>query len=173
MGPFATQNQGVLDALELARRLREAMDHGPHKISLTRLAGACNVTPQAVNGWRTTGKIAKKHLTTIARLTNKPIAHFLESASAAREPDGQYTIEQSQLLENYQALPDGLKEHLARKAVELRAYVDALPPFLREGLKPPAEWDAYKQFERELEADMEKRLLNEAARPATVREKKK
>lgn len=72
-----TQNQVMLDAHELARRLREAMDNRVPKLSAASLAKSCKVTDQAVNGWRKTGRIAKKHLQKIAAETGKPIGYFL------------------------------------------------------------------------------------------------
>ena len=67
------------------------------------------------------------------------------------------------LLKDYTALPPGLQRHICRKTAELRAYADALPPFLRAALVPPSDDDEhYLSWEREMEADM-------AARRATTR----
>ena len=162
-------HQAMLDGKELARRLRDAMDKATPRITSSQLARKCEVTPQAVNGWRARGMIAKKHLPVISRLTGKPIAYFLEDGQAAKQPEGQYTFEANRLLDDYHALPEGLKEHLARKAAELRAYVEALPPFLRQKLQPPTDWEEYKQFERELEADMAQRLHAEQPKEAPKR----
>lgn len=76
-GCAGTQNQLMLDAHELARRLREAMDTKQPRLSSAALAAACKVTDQAVNGWRKTGRLAKKHLPTIARETGRPLEYFL------------------------------------------------------------------------------------------------
>lgn len=72
----------MLDATELARRLRAAMDSEP-KVSSAALAERCGVTPQAVHGWRTTGRVAKGHLPVIAEMTRKPIEFFLEAEPGA------------------------------------------------------------------------------------------
>lgn len=72
--------------------------------------------------------------------------------------DRQSTIEGGQLLEDYRALPDGLKAHIARKASRLRAYADALPAFIRDALRPPPEPERYADWEREVETDMHVRL---------------
>lgn len=72
----------MLDATELARRLREAMDKRDARITSAALALECKVTDQAVNGWRKTGRIAKKHLPTIARVTGKPLHYFLGQDAA-------------------------------------------------------------------------------------------
>ena len=68
----------MLDAKELAKRLRAAMDNHTPRILSVDLAAKCGVTPQAVNGWRTTGRIAKRHLFTICQETGLPIEFFLE-----------------------------------------------------------------------------------------------
>ena len=54
------------------------MDSSRPRVTSAALAEACHVTPQAVNGWRKTGRLAKRHLGTIARLTRKPLEYFLE-----------------------------------------------------------------------------------------------
>lgn len=69
----------MLDANELRRRLIDAMDLAQPKVSSAAMASACHVTAQAVNGWRKTGRIAKRHLATIARLTGKPLEYFLSA----------------------------------------------------------------------------------------------
>ena len=67
----------VLDAKEIARRLRVAMDSRTPKLRSVELARACGVSPQAVNGWRSEGRIAKKHLQTVAMETGKSLEFFL------------------------------------------------------------------------------------------------
>lgn len=68
--------------------------------------------------------------------------------------DRQSTIEAGQLIEDYRALPEGLQSHIARKTAELRRYADALPRFIRESLRPPADPESYRQWEQDIEADM-------------------
>lgn len=65
----------VLDAKELAKRLVRAMDEA--EVNGSALASACKVTPQAVSGWRRTGRIGKRHLTTISLLTGRPLEYFV------------------------------------------------------------------------------------------------
>jgi len=97
----------MLDALELARRVREAMDAHKPKVTSVALADACKVTPQAVNGWRKTGRLHKKHLATIAKLTDRPLSWFLSAATEMREPDGKYVIEEAEAISRLRhALPD-------------------------------------------------------------------
>ncbi len=67
----------MLDAQELRRRLIKAMDTSTPKVSSAMLAKECKVSAQAVNGWRKTGRIAKRHLPKIAALTGKPLDFFL------------------------------------------------------------------------------------------------
>lgn len=111
----------MLDSHELARRLREAMDKRVPALSGAALAKACNVTDQAVNGWRKTGRIAKKHLPTIAAETGKTIEYFL-----GKEPDAVTTnygltlkIEEAEALKRLQnALPEWRRYVLGLAAVD-------------------------------------------------------
>lgn len=64
----------------LARRICEAMDEVD--LSLTDLAGQCDVTLQAVSQWRSTGRVSKHHLPTIARATGKSLEFFLVDLAA-------------------------------------------------------------------------------------------
>lgn len=66
---------------ELAIRLREAMDESG--VTLAELARECGVKIQSVYDWRLTGRIGKQHLTTIARVTKKPLEYFLVGLSRA------------------------------------------------------------------------------------------
>jgi len=67
----------MLDAQELRRRLIAAMDEAKPRVTSAALAEACDVTAQGVNGWRKTGRLAKRHLSTIAKLTGRPLEYFL------------------------------------------------------------------------------------------------
>ena len=51
-------------------------------ISNTQLANICNVSVQAVGGWKKTGRVNKKHLPTIANLTGVPV-EWLMGGNAA------------------------------------------------------------------------------------------
>jgi hypothetical protein len=72
------ENQLMLDAKELAKRITSAMDGHNPPIRQIDLAAQCDVSPQAVHSWRTTGRVAKRHLQTIAEITGQPIEFFLE-----------------------------------------------------------------------------------------------
>lgn len=67
----------MLNALDLARLIKAALDDHTPPLSHAGLATECGVTPQAVNGWITNGRVAKKHLPKIAGYTGKPLGYFL------------------------------------------------------------------------------------------------
>jgi hypothetical protein len=99
----------MLDAHELARRLRAAMDKREPKLTSAALGTACRVTPQAVNGWRKNGRIAKKHLAVIAAETGKPLEYFLEATPGAVTANYGLvlTFEEAEAMKRLQnALPD-------------------------------------------------------------------
>jgi len=76
----------MLDAAELARRLRKAMDEHEPPISGAELALACGVSAQAVSqSWRKSGRIAKGHLERIAQVTGQPLEYYVRSRT---ESDG-------------------------------------------------------------------------------------
>lgn len=60
---------------DLAERLRAAMQEA--NLSQADLARACGVKIQSVHGWREDGRIAKRHLWTICKLTGKSLEYFL------------------------------------------------------------------------------------------------
>lgn len=73
---------------------------------------------------------------------------------------GQRDFETDQLLKDFEAMPVGLREHIARKASELRKFADALPGYVKNSLKPPDDPQSYRAWERELEADMYGKVRN-------------
>lgn len=84
-------------------------------------------------------------------------ARYIAVAQGPRKPNRQTAQNDPQitkLLDDFNALPDGLKDHVARKAEKLRKYAESLPSFLRDSLKPPVNGDAYRSWEREMEGDM-------------------
>lgn len=76
----------MLDAHEIARRIKLAMDGHKPPIKSARIAALCGVTPQAVNGWRKTGRVAKRHLAVISRETERPLQFFLEDGAPTQAP---------------------------------------------------------------------------------------
>lgn len=94
----------MLDATELARRLVVAMDTHKPPITSVKAADECKVTPQAVNGWRKNGRIAKRHLTRLADLTGRPLSYFLDESNVVRQERAAYLKEdERQLVEKYRA----------------------------------------------------------------------
>lgn len=75
--------------------------------------------------------------------------------------------EAEQLVADFMTLPQGLQQHLRRKAGELRQYADSLPPFIRKALGgPPDDSIGYRAWESEIEADMATRKQHHAAQIA-------
>jgi hypothetical protein len=81
-----SDNQAMLDAKEIGRRITKAMDEA--EVAGAALAEACGVTPQAISGWRSTGRFHKKHLPTIATLTGKPMEYFVSEAVPEKKTNG-------------------------------------------------------------------------------------
>lgn len=80
------------------------MDRATPKVTAAALAKACGVTDQAVNGWRKTGRIAKRHIPKIAELTGKPLEYFLNADGRALPEH--YPIEEAQAMKRLRnALP--------------------------------------------------------------------
>lgn len=77
----------------------------------------------------------------------------------------QLSMEAQLLLEDFEQLPDGLREHVARKTAELRAFSNAMPLFIRKNLIPPAEPEHYREWERELEGEMSRILKSGGQTP--------
>lgn len=98
----------MLDAVELARRLREAMDRRVPKLTSAALAKACDVTPQAVYEWRKTGRISKGYLEIIAAETARPLEYFLgsERGKVATNYGLSLTLEEAEAMKRLQkAIP--------------------------------------------------------------------
>ncbi len=65
---------------KLAAKLAEAISNPP--ITQTAVAEHCGVTKQAVQGWLRNGRIDKKHLSTLARITGRPLEWWLDNGQA-------------------------------------------------------------------------------------------
>lgn len=89
---------------EIGRLITSAMDEAG--LTSAALAKEAGVRPQAVYSWRTTGRIHKRHLLTLVRLTNKPLSYFLGKQGALR------ASQDEQLLEIFEDLPDEFREKL-------------------------------------------------------------
>jgi transposase-like protein len=69
----------MIDAAEIARRIRAAMDWREPQIPSVLVARKCDVSPQAVHKWRKHGLIdLKKHLDSLADATQVPPMFYLE-----------------------------------------------------------------------------------------------
>ena len=60
-------------------------------ISRAELARRCEVTPQAINGWLKTGRIAKTKIPLIAQILGIPMLDLLQHTAA--EPNAHYEVE--------------------------------------------------------------------------------
>lgn len=90
--PHKRKAAGIPSGAErLAERIREAMDGHMPRISSSAVAKACGVTPQAVHGWRTNGRVAKHHLLTLADLTGKDPSYFLSIDPLPRQGASTHT----------------------------------------------------------------------------------
>lgn len=99
----------MLDARELGRRIKEAMDKREPKLTSAALASTCEVTPQAVYEWRKTGRVSKKYLEKIAAETGRPLEYFLgsDAGKVAANYGLSLTLEEAEAMKRLQkALPD-------------------------------------------------------------------
>ena len=70
----------------MAQKLAEAIAGA--KLRQSDVAQACGVTKQAVQGWLKTGRIDKKHLATLAQLTNHPLTWWFDTSDPTHAPNG-------------------------------------------------------------------------------------
>jgi hypothetical protein len=110
------------------------------------IARLCEVKPQAVSNWKTTGRIEKQNLEKLAGITNKPLAFFstlrktpVKSAAGDYGPAvGREPHRAAEPGERYRASPKAAKAKPAGKAVkpsseslELAARIQKLPAHQR------------------------------------------
>lgn len=65
------------DNIALAEKIAEAIESSP--LSSREVADECHVTPQAVNGWKKTGRIKKEMLGKLADVLKLPLSHFIST----------------------------------------------------------------------------------------------
>lgn len=128
------------------------------------LAKVLNVSPQVVSNWKRRGELPFMWVAPVAYHLGMTADEYLRAAgyTAPNPPRveekaprySQYSIEATSLVEDYNALPQALQEYIARKAHDLRKYSDALPDFVRNSMRAPTDPDAYRSWERSIEADM-------------------
>ncbi|MFX3547673.1 S24 family peptidase [Ralstonia mannitolilytica] len=70
------------DTAALAHRICQAIDEA--KLTAAEIAAECGVTPQAVNGWKRTGRIGKGHLPKLSEMTGKSLEWFLGSEDSPK-----------------------------------------------------------------------------------------
>jgi hypothetical protein len=138
--------------------------------AITRLAKQLHVTPAAVTNWRSRG-IPARQLRGVTKFLRMSVEDYLRASNQqiglhVAEPPVQYTTEASTLLEDYLALPEALREFIARKTRDLRKFSDHLPPALRQSMRTPADAEAYRAWEREIELETLK--LRAADSPAPL-----
>ncbi len=126
------------ESAQLAQRFNVAF---PKSSALQdiEIANACGVTKQAISGWRSTGRIAKKHLPALAALSRRPLAWWISGDPAtadnlfvASEPsastyleDDQATLAVLSIMRSTDAIGRGIIWHAAKQA--LRDYVPDKP----------------------------------------------
>lgn len=118
----------------LATNFRTALEES--RVSPKTIAEACDITEQAVSNWKRTGKIANKHLATIARLTDWSVSRLLTghepatSAPATKVENSVFetlTADELELLNNFRAMMDAdqevLRKEIADRAERIRAHM--------------------------------------------------
>lgn len=63
------------DNTALAKKIADAIEASGMKAR--EVADRCEVTPQAVNGWKTTGRIKKEMLSVLAGVLGVPLEYFI------------------------------------------------------------------------------------------------
>lgn len=76
---------------QLAQKLTQVMQE--QRLSGSAIAAHCNVSKQAVYGWKMTGRMDKKYLPALAELTGKPLEWWLESGSLQSDASARKALE--------------------------------------------------------------------------------
>jgi hypothetical protein len=103
-GPRAENphNQAMLDNVELAKRVKGALEAAVRKtkLSLAEIAARYfDVSAQALTGWKTTGRVHRKHFAALSEISGYPVDYFLvaeatkHTARAVREERTAYAPE--------------------------------------------------------------------------------
>lgn len=83
-----------------AAKLAEAISSP--RIKQSTIAAECGVTKQAVQGWLKTGRIDKKHFRTLARITQRPLSWWLDSAESPDISSDLTLVEDDQVVDQLQ-----------------------------------------------------------------------
>lgn len=134
--------------------IRRLTDEG----AKAEFARKLNISPQRLNNWITREYIPADWLPEIAAGLNLSIMAYLQEAGRIPQnyPILNGTLETAPLLEDFEALPVSLREHISRRTREMRMMMDSLPVALKPLLQPPPPRDPgrYREWERSIEALM-------------------
>lgn len=90
------------ESAQLAARFNAAFPRNG-KLADIKIAEACKVTKQAIPGWRSTGRIAKKHLPALSKLSGRPLDWWVagdpqttDESFDVREPETNAYMEDDQ-----------------------------------------------------------------------------
>lgn len=122
------------ESAQLAARFNAAFPRNGTRQDI-EIAKACEVTKQAIPGWRSTGRIAKKHLPALAELSGRPLDWWVagdpqagEESFEVRETEGSPYLKDDQatkavvaLMRSTDAIGRGIIWQAAKQA--LRDYV--------------------------------------------------
>lgn len=86
-------------------------------LTAREVAKNCNVTPQAVNGWKTTGRISKDMLATFASVVRLPVQHFISTEQ--QQQNGEFATQGSESKSTVLRAIDSGDYVSAREIVEL------------------------------------------------------
>jgi hypothetical protein len=100
------------DAQGLAKRIRSAL--AVPGVDVGAIAKECGITRQAIDGWKKTGRVSKKHLPVLARHTAQSVDFFLGTAEMTAQE-----AEEVQLVLSYRDMPPEHRQALLRQAEEL------------------------------------------------------
>ena len=101
----------MFDAEELARRITAALDVSGADVN--RIAAELNITRQAVNGWKKTGRVKKAYLPVLARYTGQSVDYFLGSAEMTAQEK-----KEVELVQAFRALPPAFQQKLMQDAIQ-------------------------------------------------------
>lgn len=74
----------------------------------------------------------------------------------AAQPAAQYEVanKRNECLRLFSLLPPGIQDHMIIKMTDLVWYLDQLPDFLKQSIRPPSE--NYSEWEKQVETDMQR-----------------
>jgi phage repressor protein C with HTH and peptisase S24 domain len=124
-------SSGMLDSdqerIELAERLRREIEALP--MTKVELAERLDVTPQAITGWQTSGRISKKSLSRLAAICGKPERYFMTGKDPGRDDEWEDVRGSAQAA----ALGDGMAPDEYAEAHRLKFRASSLR---KKGLRP-------------------------------------